>query len=491
MTAREDTVLKIISGENYTPCGLAEKLGARVVLESSSYMKGKSRHSLLMIDEAFRLIQNNDVITLEKKDSPPLVLQIDGDILDASSYFASQHKALEFPFPAGGIGFLAFEFVKNCDKVKFRLRNGEEGKADAAFPDAALLFGHVFLVFDHYTDLIYLLGINYEGHEIDLPGRIEAVEKRIRDMDFNYLVERNEKYECSVVYNPGPEKFMDSVLKVKEEIRIGNLLQCVISRKMKIRTDMPAFRAYKKLRSATPSPYMFFLDFTDFQLFGSSPEVHLLVTDGKAVMRPIAGTRRRGKTTDEDLLLEKELLEDDKEGAEHLMLVDLARNDLGRVCRAGSVRVTEARVIERYSHVMHIVSQVEGDLDNNGKIDAGATGFLKDPGQVQSPAVLRSLQALRAGFPAGTVSGAPKLKAIEILDRLEDEGRGFYAGIVGYFEPGGNLNTCINIRSGMKKGNIMTLQSGAGIVADSVPEREYEETCEKMRSIAKVIGLEV
>ena len=295
------------------------------------------------------------------------------------------------------------------------------------------------------------------------------MEKRIKDLDFNYLVDRDEQYECSVVYNTSAEDFMDNVIKIKDEIKKGNLLQCVVSRKLGIKTDMPPFKAYKKLKSASPSPYMFFLDFTDFQLFGSSPEVHLLVNEDKATMRPIAGTRRRGGDPEEDTALEKELLEDEKEGSEHLMLVDLARNDLGRVCRAGSVKVSESRTIERYSHVMHIVSQVEGELGD------GVSGA----------------QALRATFPAGTVSGAPKLKAIEIIDRLEKEKRGFYAGIVGYFEPGGNLNSCINIRSGMKAGNILTLQSGAGIVADSVPEREYEETCEKMRAIAKVLGLEV
>lgn len=472
MPAREDTVLKIISGENYTPCGLAEKLGARVVLESASYMKGKSRHSLLLIDEAFRLVQKDEGISIVKANSASekdtVSMPEFRDILDAAGYFAKQHAALEFPFPAGGIGYLSYEFVKNCDKVKFRSRSGEKTILPE-IPEASLLFGHVFLIFDHYTDLIYLLGINYEEAVIDLASRIAGVEKRIKDLDFNYLVDRDEKYECSVVYNPSAEEFMDNVVKIKDEIKKGNLLQCVVSRKLGIKTDMPPFKAYKKLKSASPSPYMFFLDFSDFQLFGSSPEVHLLVNEDKATMRPIAGTRRRGRDPEEDTALEKELLEDEKEGCEHLMLVDLARNDLGRVCRAGSVKVAESRTIERYSHVMHIVSQVEGELGE------GVTGAL----------------ALRATFPAGTVSGAPKLKAIEIIDRLEKEKRGFYAGIVGYFEPGGNLNSCINIRSGMKAGDILTLQSGAGIVADSVPEREYEETCEKMRAIAKVLGLEV
>jgi anthranilate synthase component 1 len=214
---------------------------------------------------------------------------------------------------------------------------------------------------------------------------------------------------------------------------------------------------------------MFFLDFDDYQLFGASPEVHVKVTDGRALMRPIAGTRRRGSTSKEDRSLEKELLADEKERAEHLMLVDLARNDLGRICRPGSVEVTQSYVIERYSHVMHIVSQVEGELEDQRSGN----------------------DAIRATFPAGTVSGAPKIRAIETIDGLEPLVRSFYAGIVGYVEPDGTLDSCITIRSGLKKGESLYLQAGAGIVYDSDPEREFEETNQKLRATAKAIGLEV
>jgi anthranilate synthase component 1 len=255
----------------------------------------------------------------------------------------------------------------------------------------------------------------------------------------------------------------------KKEIEEGNLLQVVLSRKIRIKTDLPPFKAYKKLRMENPSPYMFYLDFDDFQIFGSSPEVHLKVENGRALVRPIAGTRKRGKDQAEDDFLEKDLLGDEKESAEHLMLVDLARNDLGRVCKAGTVEVTDSRSIEKYKNVIHIVSEVQGELEE--KTDA--------------------LTALKSTFPAGTVSGAPKIRAISIIDKLEEEKRGFYAGVVGYLEPGGSLNTCISIRSGMKKGDILTLQAGAGIVYDSVPEKEYTETTDKLRSIARVAGLEV
>ena len=204
---------------------------------------------------------------------------------------------------------------------------------------------------------------------------------------------------------------------LRGEIIKGNLFQAVLSRRLVIETELAALEAYRSLRSANPSPYMFYLDYGDFQLFGASPEVHVKVTDGRAMMRPIAGTRRRGKDHREDVALQEDLLSDEKELAEHLMLVDLARNDLGRVAQAGSVEMTERNVIERYSHVMHIVSQVEADLR------PGLTGA----------------DAVRATFPAGTVSGAPKIQAMETLDALESETRGFYAGIVGYMEPNGTL----------------------------------------------------
>ena len=256
---------------------------------------------------------------------------------------------------------------------------------------------------------------------------------------------------------------------MKEEIVKGNLLQGVLSRRVQVRTDMPAIEAYRSLRTLNPSPYMFYLDFEDFQLFGASPEVHVKARDGRATIRPLAGTRRRGASPQQDAALEKELLADEKERAEHLMLVDLARNDLGRVCAPGSVQVTELMEVERYSHVMHIVSNVEGRLAE------GKTG----------------IDALRATFPAGTVSGAPKIRAIEVIDALEPEMRGFYAGVVAHVESDGSLDSCITIRSGLKKGDLLTLQAGAGIVYDSVPEREFEETEAKLGALARAVGMEV
>jgi len=461
------TEIKIISGERFTPYSLAKKLGAKVLLESASLQMGRSRYSILLIKKAFSVYQEGERIFMEKDRKRFSLKRGNDDFLDIVSYFANQHEPdhYDFPFPAGGIGYIAYEYADRFDSVQFK-----EKTDSIKIPEAYFIFGHVFLIFDHYTDRIVILGINYREHKINLDTAIREVEASIDDLNFNfmsvekdnYLAENNSALEEK-------DKFIKNVEKVKDEIVKGNLLQGVISRRLYLKTKISALSAYKNLRSFNPSPYMFYLDFESFQLFGASPEVHVKVKDRRVIMRPIAGTRKRGRGKSEDAKLEKELLNDEKEKAEHLMLVDLCRNDLGRICKPGSVEVTESMVVERYSHVMHIVSQVEGELADN------KTGA----------------DAVRATFPAGTVSGAPKIRAMEIIDSLEPEKRGFYAGIVAYFEPGGTMDSCITIRSGLKKGNLLFLQAGAGIVYDSVPEREYEETNSKLAALGKAVGLEV
>ena len=465
--ARMDTIIKILPGERFTPYGLARKLGALAILESSSFQKGKERYSLLVVEEAFRLEQNAREIVLWTGSSRRVVRSEAQDILDVLLYFANQHSAphQDFPFPAGGIGYLSYEFAAYCDTIRI------SHKPDSlSLPDAAFLFGHVFVVFDHYTDLIYLIGLNYNEHEIDLPDAIARTEAKINDLNFNYLQPDETTYEGEIVAGGDDRaRYEQGVREIKDEIVKGNLLQAVLSRRVEMRTKLPAVEAYRRLRTSNPSPYLFYLNFGAYELFGSSPEVHVRLRDDRVTIRPIAGTRRRGRDRYEDKELEKELLADEKERAEHLMLVDLARNDIGRVCTPGSVELTASMVIERYSHVMHIVSQVEGDLA------PGMTGA----------------DLIRATFPAGTVSGAPKIRAIEVLDRIEPVSRRFYAGLVGYMEPGGSLDTCITIRSGYKRGDSLVLQAGAGVVYDSRPEREYEETGEKLAALARAAGLEV
>jgi anthranilate synthase component 1 len=464
---RQDTVIKILAGERFTPYGLAKKLGAIAILESSSFQKGRERYSLLMVQEAFRLSQTDDGVIMDTGQKRYRIRSNARDILDVQLYFANQHTQphQDFPFPAGGIGYLSYEFAKHCDTIRFQKREDPLG-----MPDACFIFGHVFVVFDHYTDLLYLIGINYKEHEVDLGAAVAETEARINDLDFNYLQDEERSYTAELVENGTDRKdYMDRVEALKKEIVAGNLLQGVPSRRLQIRTELPAIEAYRRLRRANPSPYQFFVDFGAYQLFGASPEMHVKVKEGEVTIRPIAGTRRRGSSREQDRSLERDLLSDPKERAEHLMLVDLARNDIGRVSRPGSVHVASLMGIEHYSHVMHIVSEARGTLEE------GRTGA----------------DAVRATFPAGTVSGAPKIQAIETIDRLEPFPRRFYAGVVGYMEPGGDLDTCIAIRSAMKRDDILTLQAGGGVVHDSTPEREFEETTEKLGALLRAADLEV
>ncbi|MFW6287894.1 MAG: anthranilate synthase component I family protein, partial [bacterium] len=263
------------------------------------------------------------------------------------------------------------------------------------------------------------------------------------------------------VSNTSREEFVEMVEEGKRYIEEGDAFQIVLSQKFSMQTNIPPFKLYRALRMINPSPYLFYLNFPQIKVVGSSPEVLVKVTDKKVITRPLAGTRRRGKTRKEDAILMKELLNDEKERAEHIMLVDLGRNDLGKVCKVGSVKVTELMGIELFSRVMHIVSEVEGELDDE----------------------VNSLDVLKSAFPAGTVSGAPKIRAMEIIDELEKEARGIYAGAVGYIDLNGNLDTCITIRNIYQLNDRIYIQVGAGIVADSNPEKEYEETINKARAL--------
>jgi anthranilate synthase component 1 len=466
-TAQAAVTIRVINGERFTPLSLAKKLGARALLESASFQRGRERYSFLLLREAFRVFEKGGEFFMGRDGATFALRTRAKDILDVLTHFSRQHdgRADPFPLPTGGIGYLSYEYCSRFDTIRLRDRTDPLG-----LPDALFLFGSVFLVFDHYSDSISLVGVNYREKEIDIEAALDETERRINDLDFNFMAPARKDWSVErLPREDDRDGFLAGVEAVRAQIVRGNLLQGVLSRRVQVRTDMPAIEAYRSLRTLNPSPYMFYLDFGDFQLFGASPEVHVKVRDGKATIRPRAGSPRRGRSPAEDALLEKELLADPKERAEHLMLVDLARNDLGRVCAPGSVRVTELMEVERYSHVMHIVSNVEGRLAE------GRTG----------------LDALRATFPAGTVSGAPKIRAIEVVDSLEREARGFYAGVVAHVESDGSLDSCISIRCALRKGDVVTLQAGAGIVYDSVPEREYEETEAKLGALLRALGMEV
>lgn len=464
---RTDGVIRMIPGDRFTPFALARKLKARILFESSSFQRGKSRYSLLVLDEAFRLIQRGDRVLLsidgEERPFSPAPAR---DILDAAKYFADQHPALhqDFPYPCGGFGYVGYEFASRCDAIRLTPKPDDIGVDDAVF-----LYGHVFLIYDHHADIIYLHGVNYHERQVNLEETLDAVEARIRDFDFNYLVDARASRRTRLVADAeGGRRFLDGVAALKRDIEDGGMIQAVLSRRLVVETDQDSFESYRRLRSLNPSPYMFHIDFGEFRLFGASPEMHVRVKEGRAYIRPLAGTRPRCGDAAVNAERERELLADEKELAEHMMLVDLARNDLGRIAKPGSVEMTKSLQVEHYSHVMHIASQVEAELA---------------PGA--SP-----LDALRLSFPAGTVSGAPKIRAMETLDRLEIEPRRFYSGVVGYLEPGGDFDTCIAIRCGLQKGGRLYLRAGAGIVHDSRPEAELAETEHKLRAMLAALGLD-
>ncbi len=471
---RGDEITLSMPGERFTPFTLAKKLGAKAILESASFKQGRERYSLILADEAFRVRQEKDGVSFVVggvsrpwTPAPEVSARRGGkyDILDALDYVAGQNAgvAAHLPVPASGIGFLGYDFAARCDKVRIAEKSDGIG-----VPEAEFIVGHLYLVFDHFTDTIHVIALNYAEHEIDLEARIRDLKKRLSDLDFSHLAPPEESVPFKIVSDEEADRksYMAGVERIRERIIAGDIVQAVLSRRLVAESPLDALEGYRRIRSASPSPYLFYIDFGTYALVGASPESLARLREGVASIRPIAGTRRRGANPEEDIELEKELLADPKERAEHLMLVDLARNDLGRACAPGTVHMTRNFEPERFSHVIHIVSEVEGiPAKDHTKLDV-----------------------LRAAFPAGTVSGAPKIKAMEIVSELEPVDRSFYAGAVGYLDANGGFDTCIAIRSALVKDGRWYLQSGAGIVYGSKPEREWEETNEKLAALRAALG---
>jgi anthranilate synthase component 1 len=378
-------------------------------------------------------------------------------------------------FTGGFVGYFGYDTVRDLEKLPSP-RGAESEPATASFPDAEFGLYDTIIVFDHVQQQILLItNVLLDDGELNVRRRYdEAVERleKLRRQIFAPL-ELLQTPSAASAELPEPrsnfprQEFLAAVGKAKEHIAAGDIFQAVLSQRFSCALSVSPFQIYRALRRINPSPYMYFLQHDENCLIGSSPEALLRVENRVAEVRPIAGTRRRGMDAAEDHLLEAELRADAKERAEHLMLVDLGRNDLGRVCEFGSVEANELMAVERYSHVMHLVSNLRGKL--RSEIDA--------------------IDALRACFPAGTVSGAPKIRAMEIIDELEPEPRGPYAGAVGYLDFSGNLDTCITIRTIWTQGRQAFFQAGAGIVADSDPMREFQETIEKSRAVWNAIDL--
>ncbi|MBI5024058.1 MAG: anthranilate synthase component I [Candidatus Omnitrophica bacterium] len=486
-------VYREISGDLETPVSAYFKIAGKskysFLLESVEGEEKVARFSFLARDPEV-VIQTKDgavkviryapgkkpsVQTAKVKDTP---LSFIRDIL-------RQYKFVALPPPEGSlsaglprfcgglVGYLGYDIVRFFEKLPHTTKD------DLKLPDTYLVLAKDLVIFDHINHKMKVISCAYVDPKSSARKKLQEYKKSVARIDtlvrelnkplvVNVKPARDKKAaSLKVKSNFTSPQFEKIVEKAKERIQAGDIIQVVLSQRFAVDLTTEPFNIYRKLRSLNPSPYMYYLNFADVCIAGSSPELLIRCEDGVVETRPIAGTRPRGKDEAQDAALARDLLADPKEKVEHIMLVDLGRNDLGRVCEQGTVQITEFMNIEKYSHVMHIVSNVRGKLRKD-----------KD-----------GLDVLQAAFPAGTVSGAPKIRAMEIIDELERVDRGPYAGCIGYFSFSGNLDTCITIRTIIVKGKKAYVQAGAGIVADSVPNREYQETVNKAKAQLKAIEL--
>jgi len=363
-------------------------------------------------------------------------------------------------------GYFSYDSIRYVENIPNKCKN------DLNLPDVRLLRPRTLIIYDNLKkEIFYIINIfsdekisNYQKKFNDIKSELFKLNIQSSIKNLN-LPEKKILKNIKVKSNTPKSKFLNMVNQAKKYIKLGDIFQVVLSQRFEAKLTKKPLDIYKKLRITNPSPFMFFFNFSDFQIIGASPEILVRLRDNKITVRPIAGTRPRGKTKKEDIFFERDLLKDKKELSEHLMLLDLGRNDAGKVSKINSVKVTESFIIERYSHVMHIVSNVIGDYNKK---------FSK-------------FKSLLAGFPAGTVSGAPKIRAMEIIDELESTKRKVYAGGIGYFSANGEFDTCIALRTAVAKKNKFYVQAGAGIVADSKPINEYEETVNKAKALINAL----
>jgi len=480
-------VRAVIPADLETPVSVFIKLkalGAAFLFESVEQGIQVGRHSFIGLGARVDIQLKDGTVTIRREEGgkttaaetavdPADPLAPVRQELDRISLTEDPTRELPPPF-GGAVGFMGFDMVRYFEKIEM------PAPGDDGLPDYRFLFPLTLVVFDHVKSEIEILTLPVEDDageaHAEASARIAAVLAALQEP----LPEDVRKARLDTgpgrdgpagltdpESNVDRETFMDRVEKAREYILAGDAFQIVLSQRLTGPAPVDPFRVYRALRILNPSPYLFFLDFQDFQLVGSSPEMLVRLENGNLQVNPIAGTRPRSEAVAEDNALAEDLLADEKEKAEHVMLVDLGRNDLGRVCRTGTIKVDDFMTVERYSHVMHLVSRVSGQLEEG----------------------LDMFDALRATFPAGTVSGAPKIRAMEILGELEGETRGPYAGAVGYFGRTGNMDMCITIRTLLMRNDRFSVQAGAGIVADSDPAREYQETLDKARALTRAVRI--
>ncbi|MEY2585479.1 MAG: anthranilate synthase component [Verrucomicrobiota bacterium] len=459
-----------------TPASAFQKLddgGYSFLFESAEQTEQSGRYSFLGFNPRLTIRSENGVISTDENGQTATAAE-GGDPLTALEKIMARFRFVAEPdlprFAGGVVGFLGYDVVRDFEKSV-----PPPPEDDLKLPEMLFMMMGLLVVFDHRYRRVKIVANafldDHENAEAAHAAAVDAIKDALRGLGnaarLPLIDAQKSVARLRVRSNTTQEKFEAVVLKAKDHIRAGNAFQIVLSQRFETDFGGDPLKLYRCLRLVNPSPYMFCLRFGEsFALVGSSPELHVRVTDDLAEVRPIAGTRRRGRTPEEDAQNAAELLADPKERAEHVMLIDLARNDLGRVCEVGSVRVTEQMVIERYSHVMHIGSHVVGRLRKEKS----------------------AFDVMRATFPAGTVSGAPKIRAMQIISELEANKRGCYAGAVGYFGFDGALDCCIALRSIVLKDGRAYLQAGAGIVADSDPTGEYQETVNKAMAMVDAIS---
>jgi len=467
-------VAKIVAADLRTPVSAFLSIAAEepnaFLLESVEGGEKIGRYTFVGARPYMLLRAHGRRITLEQEGKKR---QLDGSVFEVLDKLLREHTPAHVPglppFTGGAVGFFSHDAVRQLEKLPTL------AKDDLQSPDCALMFFNRLLAFDHARHEIYIIATA----DVRKQSPRKAYEQAVRDIERiekQLAVPLPRKYlrppkpkagKPKVEISVTKKRFLNTVEKIKEYIMAGDVFQAVPSLRLALEPGVPPLNIYRALRRVNPSPYMYFLRMEELTILGSSPEMLVRVTGRKLEYRPIAGTRKRGKDEAEDVRLEDELRNDEKERAEHVMLVDLGRNDVGRVSEFGSVKVRDLMFVERYSHVMHLVSSVEGTLREG----------------------LSPVDAFAACFPAGTLTGAPKVRAMEIIEEVEPVRRGIYGGSVLYADFAGNLDSCIAIRTMLMKGKKAYVQAGAGIVADSVPESEYQECLNKTRALLRAVEL--
>ncbi|WP_235793338.1 anthranilate synthase component I [Virgibacillus salidurans] len=446
------------NADTLTPIGIFKKLSGekKFLLESSFQHEKKGKYSFIGSDPYQEIIGLGDMTTDIKHEKGTTETMNQNALLYIQEQLPKIDIDLPLPFYGGAIGYIGYDAIRQFENI------GEDLPDELNMPDIHLMVYKNVIVFDHTKEIVYLIAMNPDHRpEAELDNRLQDLQHTL-----TAYADTIEDEISNVQFQPEitEKQFKEKVEIAKKHIHEGDIFQVVLSQRMKAAIDGDPFSFYRKLRKANPSPYMFYIDFEDYLVLGASPESLIQTTGNEVVTNPIAGTRPRGKTAAEDEALMEALLSDEKEIAEHRMLVDLSRNDLGRVCEIGSIELPTYMKIEKYQHVMHIVSEVHGKLKND----------------------FTGVNALIACLPAGTVSGAPKIRAMQIINELEEKKRGAYAGGIGYINFNQDVNIALAIRSLVIKDTRAYLQTGAGVVYDSVPEKEFAETLQKAKSLMEV-----